>query len=162
MLSDTVGLVRDLPHQLVDAFKATLEETAEADLLLHVIDGSSPNRRDQAEQVEAVLAEIGAGDIPTIAVYNKLDCLTEAGANAEQMMPPLPVNPSENGDLDARFTVPCDSICRVAVSAVTGDGIDELKTKIAEQVGTLNNAQAEQSRPGDAHRDDWHPGASTA
>lgn len=135
MLSDTVGFVRDLPHQLVDAFKATLEETAEADLLLHVIDGASPHRRDQAEQVRAVLTEIGAGAIPVIEVYNKLDQLTEAGGDADSMLPAEPVKPVDTGGSDDRFEVRCDSISRVAVSAVSGAGIEELKRKIAEQIG---------------------------
>jgi GTP-binding protein HflX len=73
VLSDTVGFVRDLPHSLVDAFQATLEETAEADLLLHLIDASSPERERQCEAVEAVLREIGAGEVPVLKVYNKCD-----------------------------------------------------------------------------------------
>jgi GTP-binding protein HflX len=68
-----VGFVRDLPHSLVDAFQATLEETAEADLLLHLIDASSPERERQCEAVEAVLREIGAGEVPVLKVYNKCD-----------------------------------------------------------------------------------------
>jgi GTP-binding protein HflX len=73
LLADTVGFVRDLPHELVAAFRATLTETREAALLLHVIDASDPHHADRAEQVEAVLEEIGAGEVPRIEVYNKLD-----------------------------------------------------------------------------------------
>jgi GTP-binding protein HflX len=112
VVSDTVGFVRDLPHQLVDAFEATLEETAEADLLLHVVDASAPDRIEQIEQVERVLAEIGAGSIPTILVHNKIDrCGLDAGTFRE------------GG---------CGRIGRVALSAVTGDGIDGLLAAIAE------------------------------
>src|SRR5688500_2788891 len=73
VLSDTVGFIRDLPHTLVAAFRATLEETARADLLLHVVDASSTTRDAQIEAVNGVLAEIGAADIPQVLLYNKID-----------------------------------------------------------------------------------------
>ncbi len=73
MLSDTVGFVRDLPHELVAAFRSTLSEAREADLLLHVIDAADPLREDRIAQVDSVLQEIGAGDIPQVLVYNKID-----------------------------------------------------------------------------------------
>ena len=73
MLSDTVGFIRDLPHTLVAAFRATLEETVQADLLLHVVDASSPDRDAQIAAVNAVLAEIGADAIPQVLVLNKID-----------------------------------------------------------------------------------------
>ena len=75
IITDTVGFIRDLPHKLVEAFRATLQEAAEADLLLHVVDASSPVVDEQRAEVERVLAEIGAQDIPQILVYNKLDRL---------------------------------------------------------------------------------------
>jgi len=74
-LSDTVGFIRDLPHGLVDAFKATLQEAVDADLLLHVVDASNPNFPEQIQQVQAVLREIGAQDVPQILVFNKIDAL---------------------------------------------------------------------------------------
>lgn len=74
-LSDTVGFIRDLPHGLVDAFQATLQEAIDADLLLHVVDASNPNFTEQIEQVQAVLAEIGADQIPQLLVFNKVDAL---------------------------------------------------------------------------------------
>ncbi len=77
VLADTVGFIRHLPHKLIDAFRATLEETCSADLLLHVIDAASDERLDNAEQVELVLEEIGAEDIPRLEVYNKLDLLEQ-------------------------------------------------------------------------------------
>jgi len=79
LLSDTVGFVRNLPHQFVASFKATLEEAVFADLLLHVIDVSNPDVVDQIESVEAVLAEIGCGDKPVVEVFNKADAITEVG-----------------------------------------------------------------------------------
>jgi GTP-binding protein HflX len=77
VLADTVGFIRHLPHKLVDAFRATLEETARADLLLHVIDAASEERQDNIVQVESVLEEIGALEIPRLEVYNKLDLLEQ-------------------------------------------------------------------------------------
>ena len=74
-LSDTVGFIRDLPHKLVEAFRATLQEAADADLLLHVVDAASPLAAEQIEEVERVLAEIGADRIPQVLVFNKLDLL---------------------------------------------------------------------------------------
>ena len=74
-LSDTVGFIRDLPHGLVDAFQATLQEAVDADLLLHVVDASNPNFAEQIEQVQRVLVEIGADKIPQLLVFNKLDAM---------------------------------------------------------------------------------------
>ena len=75
LLTDTVGFIRKLPHGLVEAFKATLEEVVQADLLLHVVDISHPQAEEQIQAVNAVLAEIGAGEKPTIMVFNKMDRL---------------------------------------------------------------------------------------
>src|SRR5436190_12529001 len=72
-LSDTVGFIRDLPHTLVDAFRATLEETVEADLLLHVVDAANPNRDEQIAAVNTVLQEIGAAEVPQLVVHNQID-----------------------------------------------------------------------------------------
>ena len=113
VLSDTVGFVRELPHQLVEAFTATLEETAEADLLLHVVDASAPDRDEQIAEVERVLAEIGAGDVPRLTVMNKIDA---AG-----------LEPRVAADA-------CGSIDRLWVSAVTGAGIDALREAIEMRV----------------------------
>jgi GTPase len=111
VLSDTVGFIRGLPHQLVEAFKSTLDETAQADLLLHVVDAASPARDDQIAEVEKVLADIGAADVPCIMVFNKID-LTGRAATIER---------------DAR-----DTIAAVSVSAATGLGLDMLRSAIAE------------------------------
>lgn len=77
ILTDTVGFVRDLPHKLVSAFSATLEETALADVLLHVVDASNPDFERQMDDVNAVLEEIGAHEVPQLVVYNKIDLLPE-------------------------------------------------------------------------------------
>jgi GTP-binding protein HflX len=111
VISDTVGFIRELPHQLVAAFRATLEETIHADLLLHVVDAASPVRMEQIEQVNTVLQEIGADHIPQILVWNKIDA---AG-----------LEPSVERD-------EYDKIRRVFISAQTGDGLNLLRDAIAE------------------------------
>jgi len=111
VISDTVGFIRDLPHSLVAAFRATLEETVHADLLLHVVDAASAARLEQAAQVDAVLAEIGAGEVPQILVWNKIDA---AG-----------LEPGVERDEYGR-------IRRVFVSARSGAGLAELRGAIAE------------------------------
>ena len=73
VISDTVGFIRELPHTLIAAFRATLEETVQSDILLHVVDASSPNREEQIEEVNKVLQEIGADEVPQILVLNKID-----------------------------------------------------------------------------------------
>jgi GTPase len=117
VLSDTVGFIRELPHQLVAAFRATLEETIHADLLLHVVDAASPVRMEQIEQVNSVLAEIGADHIPQILVWNKID--------AAGMAPAL-----EHDEYD--------KIRRVFVSAQTGAGLDLLRGAVAKYA-TMNS-----------------------
>ncbi len=111
VLSDTVGFIRDQPHALVAAFQAKLEETAQADLLLHVVDSASEDRDAQIEAVNLVLAEIGAADVPQILVWNKVD-LTRAAPAVER------------GD--------CDKIRRIFLSARTGEGLDLLRDALAE------------------------------
>ena len=119
-LSDTVGFIRDLPHKLVDAFRATLQETADADLLLHVVDAASPLATEQILEVERVLAEIGADRIPQILVFNKLDLL-----GAEQVPRVL---------RDAVERSPGVLTPRLFVSARDGRGLDLLRGVIGEQV----------------------------
>lgn len=115
VLADTVGFIRHLPHKLVQAFKATLQETAEADLLLHVVDSSDENRVENIEQVESVLTEIGSQDIPRLDVYNKIDLL-------EDFEPVI-----ERNDLGEPI--------RVWVSAQTGQGLALIRQAIAERLG---------------------------
>lgn len=117
-LSDTVGFIRDLPHTLVDAFQATLQEAADADLLLHVVDAASPVWLEQLREVQRVLHEIGAGDVPQVLVFNKLDAM------APDQMPRLP------GDL---YEIePGRVVPRWFVSARTGEGLGALRQTIAE------------------------------
>ena len=111
VVSDTVGFVRELPHQLVAAFRATLEETIHADLLLHVVDGASPVRMEQIEQVNEVLREIGADHVPQILVWNKIDAAgLEPGVERDEY----------------------DKISRVFISAHSGAGLDLLREAIVE------------------------------
>ena len=109
VISDTVGFIRKLPHQLVEAFKATLEELEYADLLLHVIDVSNPEWEEQAQVVENLILELGAGDLPRINVFNKSDCVP-----AGEIMP--------HGE----------DIC--AISAKTGEGVDKLLEMIDKRL----------------------------
>lgn len=112
VLADTVGFIRQLPHDLVAAFRATLQETEEADLLLHVIDSSDPERNSYIDQVNQVLKEIGASERPQILVYNKIDLaeVSHRTLPAQDGYPP-----------------------RVWVSAKTGEGLDTLLAVVAEQ-----------------------------
>ena len=124
VLSDTVGFIRELPHSLVEAFKATLEETAQADLLVHVVDVASPQRNEQIAQVNGVLAEIGGADIPQIVVFNKIDAVA------------LPASIER----DAR-----DNIRRVSVSARTGEGLAELRSALVEAAMVIREQRAQVS-----------------
>ncbi|HEX6136165.1 MAG TPA: GTPase, partial [Casimicrobiaceae bacterium] len=112
VLSDTVGFIRELPHDLVAAFRATLSEAADADLLLHVIDASAANRDEQIEAVDGLLAEIGADGVPRLRVLNKCD-LAAIAAGVER-----------DG---------CGNISSVRVSAATGAGLAELRAALAER-----------------------------
>lgn len=118
VLSDTVGFIRDLPHALVAAFHATLEETVRADLLLHVVDAASPDREQQMRAVAQVLAEIGAAGVPQIVVWNKIDLIGAGGTGSG-------IGPGVERD-------ECDNIARVRVSARTGAGLDLLRAALAE------------------------------
>lgn len=111
VISDTVGFVRDLPHELVEAFHATLDATAQADLLVHVVDSASPSRERQIAEVNKVLTEIGASQVPQLLVMNKLD-LTD--------LPPA-VERDEYG-----------KITQVRLSAKRGDGVPLLREALAE------------------------------
>ncbi|MCP5145376.1 MAG: GTPase HflX [Gammaproteobacteria bacterium] len=114
LLSDTVGFIRDLPHELIEAFQATLEETREATLLLHVIDAAAEERDLRIAEVETVLEAIGAASIPVVRVYNKIDCQPDTAARMERGADGLP--------------------SAVWVSAVTGEGMDLLRDAVAEHI----------------------------
>jgi GTP-binding protein HflX len=127
VLSDTVGFIRHLPHGLVAAFRSTLEETAQADLLLHVVDVNSPERHDQVAEVNKVLAEIGAQNIPQIVVYNKIDLQgLEAGVKRDEY----------------------GKIASIHLSAITGAGLAELRAALAE---------VRDAPESDVQVQEWHP-----
>jgi GTP-binding protein HflX len=121
VLSDTVGFVRDLPHELVAAFRSTLSEARDADLLMHVVDAADPLRDDHIGQVNAVLRHIDAGDIPQILVYNKIDLL----ANPDEV--------GGSGVFEPRRERPAEGVEKVWVSARTGAGLDILLKALAER-----------------------------
>ena len=127
ILSDTVGFIRHLPHGLVAAFRSTLEETTHADLLLHVVDVNSPERHDQVAEVNKVLAEIGAQNIPQIVVYNKMDLQNL----------PASVKRDEYGKISS-----------IHLSARTGEGLDELRAALIEVRDTPVASAVQQ---------EWHP-----
>ncbi|SFE20442.1 GTPase HflX [Nitrosomonas sp. Nm166] len=116
VISDTVGFIQELPHTLVAAFRATLEETVQADLLLHVIDASSPSRDEQIEEVNKILKEIGADTIPQILILNKID-LTDLSLGGK-------------GCVRDEY----DRISRIRLSAKTGEGIEFVRQALAEAI----------------------------
>jgi GTP-binding protein HflX len=130
VVSDTVGFIRELPHGLVAAFRATLEETVHADLLLHVVDASSPVREEQTQAVNQVLAEIPAGEAPQLLVWNKIDAARlEAGVERDQY----------------------GRISRVFVSARTGAGLELLRDAIAEFAKKRAAARGASALPAHTH-----------
>ncbi len=137
-LSDTVGFIRDLPHGLIDAFQATLQEAVDADLLLHVVDAASPNFLEQIAEVQRVLGEIGAADIPQILVFNKLDAVDEAHR---------PLVLEDTFDLQGVQTP------RLFLSAKNGEGLQALRLQLARIVsgGTLPVKEGDHSP--EAHED---------
>jgi GTP-binding protein HflX len=117
VLTDTVGFIHKLPHQLVDAFQATLEEVRRADVLLEVVDGADRHAREHRRTVAAVLEELGAGDTPRIVAFNKADLYDSARASGDGLAPVV-------GDA-------------VPVSALTGYGLDALRLRIASVLADL-------------------------
>ncbi|MBA3697159.1 MAG: 50S ribosome-binding GTPase, partial [Methylotenera sp.] len=124
VISDTVGFIKHLPHALVDAFGATLEEAAQADLLLHIVDTASTNRDEQIAQVSKVLEEISASNVPQIVVYNQIDRI---GLEA-----------SLSRDEYGRITT-------IHTSAKTGEGLDLLRQAMAEHYHHLQRLNTEES-----------------
>jgi len=115
VLADTVGFIRDLPHELVDAFRSTLTETLEADLLLHIVDDSDGEREQRRDEVDKVLAGIGAQEVPQLMVFNKIDLSGHS----------VTVERSESGEAQG-----------IWLSAMRGDGVDELLQLIGERLST--------------------------
>lgn len=128
-LSDTVGFIRNLPHGLVDAFAATLQEAADADLLLHVVDASNPSHLEQMASVVSVLKDIGAEQVPQVLVFNKLDAMDPVS---------IPQALADQMELDGV------SVPRIFVSARTGVGLADLRSLLADSVaGTLSGRNAD-------------------
>jgi GTPase len=124
VLSDTVGFIKHLPTTLVEAFGATLEEAAQADLLLHVVDVASTNRDAQIDQVNAVLHEIGASRVPQVLVLNQID----------RVHMPAGMERDEYGN-----------IAKVRISAITGAGLDDLRLALIERQQQLKRLSTEES-----------------
>ena len=138
-LSDTVGFIRDLPHGLVDAFAATLQEATDADLLLHVVDASHPNHLEQIEQVQRVLNEIGAANVPQILVFNKLDLLEKSR---------WPLHLSDMFELKDAFSDSVTRVERVFTSAKKGEGLPllrELLVQHATATSATDNTQSSET-----------------
>jgi GTP-binding protein HflX len=117
-ISDTVGFIRDLPHGLIDAFKATLQEAVDADLLLHVVDASNPHHPEQMAEVQAVLRDIDAGEVPQLLVFNKLDALESTQR---------PLHLQDEIDIDGV------QVSRVFLSAHTAEGLPALRAELAQR-----------------------------
>jgi GTP-binding protein HflX len=126
-LSDTVGFIRDLPHGLIDAFQATLHEAADADLLLHVVDAANPHHPEQIQEVQRVLEEIGAAQVPQLLVFNKTDALEAS------------LRPRHRVD---SFELEGSQIPRVFVSSQTGDGLPDLRRELLHIVEAAHPAEA--------------------
>ncbi|MDR3453849.1 MAG: GTPase HflX [Rhodoferax sp.] len=135
-LSDTVGFIRDLPHGLIDAFQATLQEAVDADLLLHVVDAARPDFPEQMAEVQRVLAEIGAAGVPQLLVFNKLDAL-------EKEQRPL--------QLSDTFEVDGTRVPRLFVSARTGEGLPALRQQLASMVAGRAGADAASAQAPEFH-----------
>jgi GTP-binding protein HflX len=131
-LSDTVGFIRDLPHKLIEAFEATLQEATDSDLLLHVIDSASPLRDEQIAEVQRVLAEIGADHIPQVLVCNKVDRLDEA--HRPHVL------------VDVQTSAEGPPLHRVFLSALHGTGLDELRQLIVDLLGSSPGADLKLDR----------------
>ncbi len=129
-LSDTVGFIRDLPHGLIDAFEATLQEAAEADLLLHVVDAANPQFIEQIAQVQRVLLEIGADKVPQVLVFNKLDAI-------EKDRWPL--------NLVDMYEIEGVSLPRVFVSAKDGSGLPQLRSLLAQRASSAAHTSGRSS-----------------
>lgn len=143
VLADTVGFVRDLPHELVAAFRSTLSEAREADLLLHVVDAADPLHAERIAQVDLVLAEIGAGDIPQLLVFNKIDRIEGA----------QPRHDAPEGDLDGDTEPGTLGLAheRVWISARDGVGLNLLQQALARRLG-LQRIRGEVVLPATAGR----------
>jgi len=136
LLSDTVGFIRKLPHNLVESFKSTLDETREADMLIHIVDISHPDFEEQINVVNSTLADIGAGNKPTIIIFNKIDAYTFVEKQLDDLTPVT----KENYSLDdlkkswmAKISKPC-----IFISAKKKINIEELKELVYDEVKRIH------------------------
>jgi len=135
LLSDTVGFIRDLPHDLVAAFKSTLAETRDADLLLHVVDAADAERDQHIAEVHEVLAEIGAQDVPQVLVFNKIDKLLDGSGSAASAENGTSAGNGSGKSISPRVdSIDAGRVPRVWLSARSGEGLDLLRGEIARSL----------------------------
>ena len=136
LLADTVGFIRKLPTDLVDSFKSTLDETREADLLLHVVDISHPDFDEQIQVVEKTLADLGCADKPSMIVFNKIDNYTWTEKEPDDLTPPTKENISLD-DLKRTWMAKMNDNC-IFISALKKQNIDEFRDTIYKKVRELH------------------------
>jgi len=137
LLSDTVGFIRKLPHQLIDSFKSTLDETRESDLLLHVVDISHPAFEDHYTIVNETLREIGSGDKPTILVFNKIDAFKHVQKDEDDLTPSTRENISLE-DWQQTWMSRMDARDVIFISAVKKTNLDNLREMLYERVKEIH------------------------
>ena len=136
LLADTVGFIRKLPHQLVESFKTTLDEVRESDLLLHVVDISNPNFEDQLEVVETTIAEIGAADIPSLIIFNKIDNYTFILKEEDDLTEITAENISLK-ELRKTWMAKCNDDA-IFISAIDKTNFNELRSLLYERIKDLH------------------------
>ena len=137
LLSDTVGFIRKLPTQLIEAFKSTLDEVREADILVHVVDISHPDYREQMEVVDSTLKEIGAGDKPVYVIFNKTDAYRYEKYDEFSLVPPTEKNISLE-DLKAEWMKNCEEKPCIFISAKNKTGMEKLRNDIYKMVAEIH------------------------
>jgi GTP-binding protein HflX len=137
LLTDTVGVIRKLPHQLVESFKSTLDEVREADVLLHVVDISHPNFEDHIQVVHDTLQEIGAGDKPTFMVFNKIDAYTHTPKDEYDLTEKTRQNYTLN-ELKTEWTAQHKEIPTIFISAKNKTNIDKLRTDVYKMIAEIH------------------------
>ena len=136
LMSDTVGFIRKLPHQLVESFKSTLDEVREADILIHVVDISHPNFQEQIEVVKSTLAELDSVDKPTLLLFNKIDNYTFNTEEEQETEFDFTGNKDLNYSLEAlkkMWITKNDDLC-LFISAINKENIEELRSLLYEEV----------------------------
>ena len=136
-MSDTVGFIRKLPTQLIEAFKSTLDEVREADILVHVVDISHPDYREQMEVVDSTLKEIGAGDKPVYVIFNKTDAYRYEKYDEFSLVPPTEKNISLE-DLKAEWMKNSEEKPCIFISAKNKTGMEKLRNDIYKMVAEIH------------------------